>query len=205
MTEQATAYPLQWPVGRPRCRLRMPGRFNSSRDSVGCEGPSKPVTMDIARSRLSAQLDALGARNPILSTNVELRVDGTPRLRQQVTDPGVAVYFTLGGKPHVIACDSFTDVAQNIAGIAGHIEATRRIERYGCASLKQMFTGFLALPAPIAPDDWRTLLGNPTTLAQAEDRFRARMREAHPDVGGTHAQAAALNAAIAMARKEFRA
>ena len=62
----------------------------------------------------------------------------------------------------------------------------------------------MALPAPLVVDDWRTVLGNPATLAEAEANYRERMRTAHPDVGGSHAKAAALNEAIRLARQVLK-
>jgi hypothetical protein len=209
MTESPTAHPLAWPVTRPRTKHREKGGFcttkRSGTSAIGTRSPAKPVTLAEARERLARELDRLDARAPILSSNVELRLDGQPRSGQpEPTDPGIAVYFQLRGKPMVMACDRYTEVAQNIAAVAAHIEATRRIERYGVASAEEMFTGFQALPAPMVVDDWRGALGNPRTLAEAEAAYRERIRTAHPDAGGSHAQAAALNAAIARARAELQ-
>lgn len=207
MTDAPSAFPLSWPVGRPRAKTRVKGAFStlgrSDRPETG-RAKAKPLTLFEARSRLARELDALRARFPVLSSNVELRIDGQPRSGlSEPRDPGVAVYFQLHDKPIVMACDRYTEVAQNIAAIAGHIEATRRIERYGVASAAQMFEGFLALPAPMVVDDWRGPLGNPATLAEAETAYRERIRAVHPDVGGSEAQAAVLNVAIRMARKEL--
>ena len=176
---------------------------------VDANGPyrtSVALTLAVARKRLAGELDRLKARRPVLSMNIEFRLDGGLRsgATQNPRDPGVAVYFQLGDKPIVLACDSYTEVAQNIAAIAAHIDAMRRMERYGVGSMAQMFTGFLALPAPMVVDDWRAALGDPKSLAEAEAAFRERMKDAHPDRGGTHAQAAALTAAIARARAELK-
>lgn len=215
MADNPTAYPLAWPIGRPRCRpnMRRVGEFGTvlrSRPPEPLNGARKapkpkPVTLTEACERLATELDRLNGMGAILSTNVELRVDGRPRSgRPEPTDPGAAVYFRHNGKPVVLACDTYTQVAQNIAAIAAHIDSMRRQERYGVATMEQMFTGFLALPPPMVVDDWRAALDNPRTLSEAEARFRDRMKRAHPDAGGTHAQASALTAAIQRARVELR-
>ena len=206
MVDAPSAWPLAWPPNRPRTKVRRPGGFGTTQrnplDSLTRHRP-KPLTMYEARQRLQSQLDLLRASLPVLSSNVELRLDGEPRSgRPEPADPGAALYFRLKDKPIVLACDSFTSVAQNIAAIAAHIDAMRRMERYGVATTDQMFTGFLALPAPMVVDDWREALGNPATLAQAESNYRYSMKGAHPDTpAGSHKAAAKLNAAITRARE----
>lgn len=203
MPETPSAYPLSWPIGWPRTprHQRRETRFSSSRSTVGYRS-MEAIKLTDARDRLIKQLDLLRAGTPVLSTNLELRLDGLPRAGQpEPADPGAALYFRLKGKPIALACDRWKTVAGNIAAIAAHIEAMRGMDRWGVGSLEQMFTGYLQLPAPIAPDDWRTVLGDPQTRDQAEAAYRERMRTAHPDAGGSHAAAAALNGAIARARE----
>lgn len=207
MTDAPAAFPLAWPQDRPRTKLRTIGRFSTTRRNADQNShKSKPVTLAEARARLAEELDRLNGRSPILSSNVELRIDGNPRSGlPEPRDPGVAVYFQLKDKPIVLACDRYNEVAQNVAAIAAHIDAIRRIERYGVATTEQMFTGFLALPAPIVVDDWRAALGNPASLPEAEAAFRERIAEVHPDrPGGSHAAAAILTAAIGLARKALQ-
>ena len=202
MADAPSTYPLAWPTGRPRTKYREAGKFSTVKSSEHGHRFSGPLTLTVARARLIAELDRLHAKSAILSSNVELRLDGAPRAdRGNPGDPGVAVYFQLDGKPIVLACDRFTEVAQNVAAIAAHIEATRRIDRYGVGTTEQMFTGFLRLAAPLVVDDWRGTLGNPSTLAEAEAAYRERMLTAHPDHGGSQTTAAALNAAIDRARE----
>src|SRR5690606_37638439 len=116
-------------------------------------------------------------------------LDGLPRSGQaEPSDPGVALYFDLAGKPHCMPCDTYTKVAQNIAAIAAHIEATRAIERHGVSSVAEMFSGFTALPAPSSKRAWRDVLGfHGTQLpskASIDSAWREKAKKAHPDAGG---------------------
>lgn len=159
---------------------------------------TKPINAVEASERLEYQLDKLGAAGAILSTNQELRLDGRPKANSEPVDPGAAVYFRLHHKDHVLACDKWDRVADNIAALAAHLDALRRIDRYGVGDLLQAFAGYQALPAK--GETWRTTLGfapdQPVTRAAIDAAFRERAREAHPDrEGGSHDAMASLSAA----------
>jgi hypothetical protein len=201
------AYPLAWPEGRPR---RTPAQRRAGQFGMVDKSKSyttyKSVPLDVAVRRLQAELDRLGARHVVLSTNIELRLDGQPRRdRGEPLDPGVAVYFHIGEDPPIcLPCDTFTRTADNIAAIAAHIEKTRAIERYGVATIAEMFTGFAALPAPGSIPWWQILL-LPRTASADEIRaaHRRLARERHPDLhGGSVAMMADLNRARDEALKE---
>lgn len=205
MTE---AYPLQWPAGKPRIVTRKRATFSK----VGSRGWDRDrLTVADALSRLQDEIDRLGARQYVVSSNVETRLDGRPRSGQpEPSDPGVALYFHLKGKPHCLPCDTFDRVADNIAAIAKHIEATRAIERYGVANLAEMFAGFVALPAPGAERHWRVVFGfrpdDWLTRATVEAVYRDLAKRRHPDASGGSTEAMAeLNAARAAALKEIGA
>lgn len=200
------AFPLQWPHGRPR---KAPNaRKDASFGKVvgaGHERRLKSLSLADARGRLQDEVDRLGGRSAVLSTNVALRLDGLPRSGQgEPDDPGVALYFDLGGKPHVLACDTYTRVADNIAALAAHIEATRKIERLGVATAAEMFAGFQALPAPGATPWWSVLqVEASATPEQIEAAFKCLARERHPDrPGGSHDMMADLNRAREQGMKE---
>ena len=105
-------YPLSWPAHRPR-------KTPAQRRVGSFKADNKPITMAVAFGRLEDQLRLMGAMYPVLSTNVELRLDGGPRSGQpKPADPGACVYFSLKGEPFALACDTFTAVEQNVAALA---------------------------------------------------------------------------------------
>jgi hypothetical protein len=207
MTEAVLPYPLQWPLQRPRTAAgdRKWPVFRTSREGGG----SRPITVAVALGRLEREISLLRGHGLIVSTNLQIRRDGYPRSGQpEPTDPGVAVYFDLRGKPYCMPCDTYQSVGGNIAAIAAHIEATRAIERYGVASVDEMFTGFAALPPPSYKRPWRDVLElrSRTVVdpALVEEAYRRLARERHPDHGGSDEMMAELNAARDEARKELR-
>lgn len=188
------AYPLHWPLGRPRTTGRRTAPFNR-KEHNGRWAQSRAVTVPLARERLQRELDLLGVRRAVLSTNLELRLDGWPRAGQaEPADPGAALYFTLRGRETVLACDKWDRVADNIVAIAKHIEALRGIERWGVGTIEQAFAGFQALPAP---EQWWQVLGVSHTADRSmiEAAYRRLARTAHPDAGGTTAAMSRLNTA----------
>jgi hypothetical protein len=194
MAEQA-AYPLAWPFGRPRTSPAGRRRAAFGKTTYSGNWAAKgELSVHDARMRLQDELDRLGANSIVLSTNVELRLDGQPRSGREPDDPGVALYFKLKGRDTVMACDKWDRVADNIAAIAKHIDALRGIERWGVGSLEQAFAGFQALPAP---EQWWQVLGlkPDATDEQIDVAWREKMRAAHPDRGGSDAAAARLNRA----------
>ena len=207
MSNEASAFPLAWPRHRPRTpsSRRQTSKFNTKRDN-GRYTETKDLTVADARERVQREVDALRAGYPVLSTNLETRLDGQPRSGQrEPADPGVALYFRLKGKPIVLACDRYTTVAANIAAIAAHIQATRAIERHGVGTLEEAFAGFTALP-PSGKSPWRAVLGFPPGQPVTRDMVQAKRREMaklhHADAGGQGSRMAEINAAADDALRE---
>lgn len=174
MSEQKTAYPLYWPEGWPRTSPRHWARF------------SRQCTVATARELLSKELDLLGAAQPLLSTNLELRLDGQPRSNTAAPrDPGAAVYFQFRGRQVALACDRWQRVEHNIHAIALHIAALRGQQRWGVGNLEQAFRGYMALPAAgqttgMNPHQVLGLAIN-ATEPQIRDAYRRLAAQYHPD------------------------
>ena len=214
MSDTPSAYPLQWPLGVPRtpAHKRMKAPFaTQGRDQLGQKTKPREVTVAEALKRLQQQLDLLGAKYAVLSSNIEIRLDGLPYSnRRDPNDPGVCAYFQLKGKSTALPSDRFERAADNIAAIAAHIDATRRIERYGVATTEQMFAGFQAIRGP-GNKPWRETFGlrpnDAVTAEMVRARHLERARQIHPDVAGSipgaDAAMAELNAARDDALKEL--
>lgn len=198
MDTNAQRYPLSWPAGWNRT-----DRYKRRRARFQSRGGSLTVSMAIGR--LSGELSRLGASGEILSTNVETRLDGLPRSGQaEPNDSGAAVYFKLKGKPRCLACDTWDRVADNIAAIAQHIDALRRIDRYGVGTMEQAFAGYAQLPS--AAGSWFIVLEfsePPKSWDVIEARYKSLARMHHPDAGGNTETMAKINAAYDTARSEF--
>lgn len=182
-------FPLEWPAGWRRTDRyrRQPASFRTKASADGRLSVMK------ATERLEGEVERLGGRNPTLSTNVSLRMDGRPRSDDEPGDPGVALYFTFKGKATVLACDRWNRVADNIAAIAAHIDALRRVDRYGVGTIEQALSGYKSLPADTAAD-WRAVFGytpgEGASEADLQARFKVMARDRHPDI--THDDGAAM-------------
>jgi len=218
--DNATRYPLAWPATWPRTHAanRQRATFSKSitetqttRDAQGRDvHERKRRTLDLssadAAARLEDQIERLGGTGPILSTNQRLRMDGRPKQNEgEPADVGAAVYFRLKGKPRCLACDKWDRVADNVAALAAHIDALRRIDRYGVGTLDQAFAGYTALPP--ASTDWRAVFefnGGSPTFADVDSKYRALAAVHHPDRGGDPQMMARINMARDAARNELK-
>lgn len=220
MNQEHQRFPLSWPAGWKRTPpgLRRYAPFGKKVPRTNGIGGSyrsnERLEIGDGLERLEGELRRLGARQVVISSNLTIRQDGRPYAGQpkRLNDPGIAVYFRLNGQPRVLACDKWNSAADNMAAIAGHIEAIRMQERYGVGTLDQAFAGYAALP-PVGGTqggDWRAELDfkpgdHPITLEVVEARYRALVRQRHPDNGGSHDAIVRLNRARDEARAYFKA
>lgn len=184
----ATAYPLAWPAGWPRTPAHQRARAR-----FGGRGYQKGASQERAQNFLVDELERLGARSVVISTNVELRRDGLPYAnRRQPEDQGVAVYFVRAGRQQCIPCDRWDRIADNMHAIALSIEAMRGLERWGAKQMVDAaFSGFKALPEQASGTPWwEALRVQPTATAdEIRDAYRQRAKDTHPDVAGGSAEA----------------
>ncbi len=188
------AYPLDWPLGWSRSKRPQPSRFD--------------CTLAKARDGLLRELELMGARHPVLSTNVALRRDGLPYANQpEPDDKGVAIYFEYKGNGMVFACDQWDHVRDNIQAVRRTIEALRGIERWGASDMmERAFSGFKALPDYSSQSDWHTVLEVDAGASRDEAyaAYRQKVKVAHPDQGGSIEEFLHINRAWDSAKRSFQ-
>ena len=119
------------------------------------------------------------------------------------------MYWEQGKAQHVIACDCWTTVRDNMRACGLAIAGLRAIERSGASQvLERVYMGFAALPANASPSTWRAVLefhaDDAVSVEVLRKRFEMIALRAHPDkTTGSHEYMAAVNQAYADARKEL--
>lgn len=195
MSEAIESYPLHWPPGWPRTRRPQRANFRIGRKDTWSQSGA---SLAASRDNLLAELERLGAKNVIISTNIPVRRDGLPYAKaREPEDSGVAVYFQLKGEEKCFPCDRWNRVADNLHAIGLSIGALRGLDRWGASHMVDAaFRGFKALPQ--GPQWWQ-VLGLERESADEEQiraAYRQKARERHPDVGGSHEAMIEVKAAI---------
>lgn len=187
------AYPLQWPDGWPRTPIsQRRGRGHFQKRERRCQGDhswmsGRDITLNEATRGLMDEVTRLGGKNVVISSNLQVRLDGLPRSGQrQPDDGGVAVYFDLNGRQVAMARDAFVSVADNVRSLALAIEHMRGLERHGGGHMvERAFTGFAALPAPAMAleQPWYDVLGLPphASADEIKEARDSKARSYHPD------------------------
>lgn len=173
--ESTRAYPLYWPEGWPRAQSYMVKRARFGDHSVA-EG----------RRVIDNQVRLFAGSGLIISSNLELKLDGLPKSNQrQPSDRGVAIFFKRNKMDVALACDIYTTVEDNLWALCRTLDALRQIERDGSPSLiNRAFKGFAALPDPDQREWWEVL--NVARTAGNEEIKKAYFnlaRKYHPDTG----------------------
>jgi len=169
--ESTRSYPLYWPEGWPRSKYQKQAKFGDHSVAQG-------------RKILQDQVRLFGGSELIISSNLELKLDGMPKSNQrQPGDRGVAIFFKHNKQDFALACDVYTTVEDNLWALCRTLAALRQIERDGSPSLiNRAFKGFAALPDP-SERKWHEVLGVPSTATEAEIRqaYFILAKKYHPD------------------------
>src|SRR5690349_673542 len=174
MMKSTRAYPLYWPEGWTRASFHKVAKFGDH-------------SVKESREVLANQVRLFGGKGLIISSNLNLTMDGNPRSNQrQPDDRGVAIFFKRNDIDMALACDIYTTVEDNMWALCRTLDALRQIERDGSPALiNRAFKGFKALPDPDAREWWE-VLGVERTAKNEEIRsaYIKLAKQHHPDAGG---------------------
>lgn len=169
------SFPLYWPDNMPRTDVHKKKRAQFKDRSVST-----------GRRYLEKEVLHFGGTDLVLSSNLELKLDGYPRSDQrQPSDVGVSVFFNRNKEPMALTCDTYLTVEDNLWALVRTLEALRQIERDGSPALvNRAFKGFNALPDPNAKT-WYQILNvkSDCTLEEATTAWRNLSKQYHPDTG----------------------
>jgi hypothetical protein len=195
------AYPLRWPDGWPKTPAADRTRGHQFKQAGGEYGKT-PVTFSRARRLLLEELERLGAESAVISSSIDIRIDGVPRSgvnpdRLDFKEPGVALYFMLKGRAMVMAQDAFDNPAAKVrslgpgdrgdalAGAARRRDddepRVRRVRGAAAARRHEAEAALVAGPALLRqPGGPRAALGR-----QVKARFNTLAKKMHPDPAAT--------------------
>ena len=171
--ESTRAYPLYWPEGWPRTDY-----YKQKKAQF------KDRTVAVGRRYLVDEVRRFGGTDLIISSNLELKMDGTPRSGQrQPDDRGVAIFFKRNGVDMALACDVYTTIQDNLWALCRTLEALRQIERDGSPALiNRAFKGFKALPDPTTRPWWEILnLHQTANNDEIKRSYFSLAKKFHPD------------------------
>lgn len=163
-------YPLQWLPQQPR--IKRPARARFGKHSLSSAGYI-----------IENELRLLGAKNCIISTNLQTKINGGFYANQKVEDAGIVIYFDLNGSGKAMACDRWDRPEDNLWALNLSISAIRGLERWGGSEfLDGLFTGFKALPSPEdATIMTQQYFSDVTNYEYLQLKFKKLARELHPD------------------------
>lgn len=184
--------PLEWPFNVVRNESRKSGQFKAD---------GSPITVTAALARLEEELWRHDAQDIEVSAHFGRTKGGNVAKQWDAKqgDPGVCIRYDIGKTAYTLPCDTYDNLAQNIAAIAAHLSAVRAMERYGVATGAQIMGAFASLPAPTPIEPWYAVLGVDVNAPEdvVKAAYRALSRKAHPDVeGGSHDAMSRLNQAF---------
>jgi hypothetical protein len=171
--ESTRAYPLYWPEGWPRSGFHKLAKFGDH-------------SVKQSREVLADQVRLFGGSELIISSNLQLTLDGNPRSNQsQPDDRGVAIFFKRHGEAMALACDIYSTVEDNFWALCRTLDALRQIERDGSPSLiNRAFKGFAALPDPDAREWWEVLnVARTANNGEIRTAYLQLAKKYHPDTG----------------------
>lgn len=141
---------------------------------------------------LETELRHLSAKSIVFQVDVDesqLTIKGRLRAQARCNSSAFILSFQSKHGPLSYPCDKFSDWQDNLRAIALALQALRLVDRYGVTRNAEQYTGWKALPPPVATAEselaWlRSFVGNGSSAYAISDLIRIAEKKSHPDLGG---------------------
>ncbi len=163
---------------------------------------------------LCHEIRKVAGRVPVIQLDLpesKIRRDGLPYVDARPNSPRVIVCFDSKYGPLKYYSDTFDDWQDNVRAIGLGLQALRAVDRYGITTRGEQYTGFKALPAPLAipsmsTEDAAAFVADKAGGCNAHDliadpairkaAYRDAAKRCHPDNGGSEADFKKLQEAM---------
>lgn len=163
---------------------------------------------------LCYEVRQVAGRLPVIQLDLpesKIRRDGLPYADARPNSRRVIVCFGSKYGPLKYYSDTFDKWQDNVRAIALGLQALRAVDRYGITTRGEQYTGFKALPAPLAMpsmsmEDAAAFIADKAGSCSAHDiiadpairkaAYRRAAKRSHPDNGGAEADFKKLQEAI---------
>jgi hypothetical protein len=175
-------------------RVEWPAGFERTPDHEREKNRRFDVSLAQAFDELEDDLARLGVDDFRYSFDARSRqTDGRPYSRANPDDPAFVLKWSMDGQQFAVACDRWSTLRDNVRSVGLYVREKRKMEN------RPVTTGaseFANARLPSADED--ALVGEPPAHAvldvtpeaspdEIEAAYRERVREVHPDHGGSQA------------------
>jgi hypothetical protein len=171
----------------------------------GTESSMFRSTWTSTQDLLEREVRMLRGRGVILMIDVaeaDIRLDGKLRADAKPFTSAVAVAFESPTKgPLLFCCGRYRKWQDNVRAIALGLEALRAVDRHGIVRSTEQYEGFRQIAGGSSVEDWVSTLSaysgwsHADVRADREGAYKAAVKMAHPDNGGSSQAFARVQAA----------
>ena len=175
-------------------RLEWPEGFDRTSDREREKNRRFDVSLATAFDDLEDELERLGVDDFRYSFDARSRqTDGRPYSRASPEDPAFVLRWSMGGQQFAVACDRWASLRDNVRSVGLYVHEKRKMENRPVTTGESEFAN-----ARLPSADESALAGEPPAHAvldvapeatpdEIEAAYRERVREVHPDHGGSRA------------------
>ncbi|MFC4436991.1 MULTISPECIES: J domain-containing protein [Natrialbaceae] len=175
-------------------RLEWPPEFDRTPTDERTRNNSFDVSLAKAFDDLEAELSRLDVDDFRYSFDAQQRKrDQRPYARANPNDPSFVLHWSMGGEQYAVACDRFSQLRDNVRTVGLYVREKRKMEQRPVVTGESEFANARLPPAdeePIAtevpPHEILDVAPN-TSESDVRRAFREKVKDAHPDNGGSTA------------------